>query len=54
LLGKKYRFTHNKTITWDVEILAETLTHYYVRQLNNGRRWNEMKWRFHERYEEIL
>jgi hypothetical protein len=53
MLGKKFRFTHNKTITWDVEVISETITHLYVKDLKTGRRWNERKGYFHKAYTEV-
>jgi hypothetical protein len=53
MIGKRFRYTHNKKITWDVEIIAESLTHYYVLKLGTHRRWNEPKRRFLNWYTEI-
>jgi hypothetical protein len=53
MIGRKFRFTHNDSITWDIEIINETLTHFYVRNINTGRRWNEPKRGFYDKYSEI-
>lgn len=40
MIGKRFTYNPVKLITWNVEVISETLTHVYVCDLKNGRRWN--------------
>lgn len=52
MIGKKFRLKKT-SITIELEIIGETLTHYYVRSLRNGHRWNASKKNFLDYYYEI-
>lgn len=47
-------FVDHKKLTWNVEIVGETDTHYIVEGLFNERKWEEPKNDFHNRYLEII
>jgi hypothetical protein len=43
VLGKKFTYSPVRKVVWNVEVISETITHFYIRNINNGRRWNVPK-----------
>jgi riboflavin synthase alpha subunit len=54
MVGKKFTCSPVLRVTWIVEVISETLTHVYVRNLKSGRRWNIPKSVFKADWKEIV